>query len=423
MEKGTTGKKTGRDEQKALFQVAFVFYASATYMQTTMYTQFAPLAALFVYMRYAAFAILCLLIAASVRDALEKSRLKKAAGKISAGRYLFWLIAAGGAAAASSVVSGDRTPLYAVGFLFAAKPRYLEETFRIAFALQLGLMVFVVAGSTFGWIPDLLIKRDVIPIRHSLGFTYPSVCSAYFYFLLVLYLWIFEKKITGRDLLWMEALNWLVFLLTDSRMSFLLVTLLLLCAYLFCCRGKDRQMERWIRRQRRKRKFIYRAGAVLYDYFAVFLSAVFALWCLIDVSLGGESILDRALSGRLKYTVSVVRRYGVRLFGSAVDWVGFGGAQDTDALLESYNFVDCSYAYILLSYGIIFFVLVMIYVVLLQKYVRRREGVWRCVLLLAVWSYCLLEPRLLELQANCLLLLGASLLRPGERWEGAGRDG
>ncbi len=475
-----------------LFRTAFVLYISATYLQTTMYTQFAVLAVIFVYMRYTALAILLLLIALNAAEDLGADRLfhrserggigrmeeprrragigradgsrRRAGGsRADAGRrsdeprreagndrpnagrrrrrrtsmeyhmawteklwyhkYTFLLAAAGASAAVSSLVSGDRTPLYATAFLFAARRRYLKQTFRAAFGVQMGLLVFVIVSSTADLIPDLLIKRDIIPIRHSLGFTYPSVCAAYFYFLLILYLWMYGREISWRDLLWIEVVNWLIYILTDARMSFLLITLLLACAYVCCCRGADRRIKEWLEEQKKRGSALCRVGTVLYDYYPVFLSGMFLLWCLIDLAAGGNSILDRALSGRLKYTVSVVKEYGVHLFGKAIPWVGFGGTENTDALLKSYNFVDCSYAYILLSYGIVFFALVMVYLVFLQKYMRRREGVWRCLLLLFIWSYCLLEPRLLELQANCLLLLGVPLLGSGRKREGAVRYG
>lgn len=416
-------RSAGSDRLQMLFQTAFVLYTSATYLQTTMYTQYTVMAELFSWMRYLAFGLLAMLIALSIRMDLKKNRRQAGESKVHFCSYSLLCLLVMGLTAFVSVKTGDRTTLFVAAFLFAAKKRYLDNTLKIAFATQSIWMVFVVISSIAGVIPDLLIKREDIPIRHSLGFTYPSVFTAYFFFLLLLYLWIYGERVCTKDLLWLEIINFLIYLLTDTRIIFLLVTVLLAAAYIFCCRGADRTCTRWLRRGQRMNSLPYRICTVVYDYFVIFLFFLYALWCALDQVSGGNSILDRILSGRLGLTVSAVKNYGIHLVADPITWIGFGGAEDTDALLAVYNFVDCSYAYILLSYGILIFLLVVIYLIFMQKYIRRRESVWKSFLMMFIWSYCLLEPRLLEIQANCFLLLGAPLLRMGRRREGMEYNG
>lgn len=389
------------DGMQILFQAAFLLYTSATCFQTTMYTQYRLLGRIFPYMRYLAFGLLLPPIFLEIRKEVRKLRKLK---------YSLLFILAVTLAAVVSWKTGDRTPLFVVAFLFAGRKRYLDNMLQVAFFTQSVCIAFTVGGSMAGIIPDLLIKRDAIPIRHSLGFTYPSVCMSYFFFLMLLYLWIYEDRICKKDLFWIEFINILLYILTDTRIIFLLGSGVVVCAYFFCCKGAGRRCTRWMRKAQRSGSRLSKIGTCLYDYFSVILFFIYALWCGMDQLSGGNSILDRILSGRLGLTVSAVKKYGIHLLANKITWVGFGGTEDTDALLTSYNFVDCSYAYILLSYGIIFFLLVMIYLVFLQKYIRKREGAWRCLLLAVIWIYCLLEPRLLEIQANCFLLLGAPVL-------------
>lgn len=408
----------GSDRPQILFQAAFVLYVSATYLQTTMYTQYTVLANILPYMRYLAFGILVLLIALNIRSDLKKSRGLKGKEGLCSKKYSILCLLVGGLTGFASIKTGDRTVLFAAAFVFAAKRRYLDNTLRIALAVQSALMIFVVGSSMTGIIPDLLIKRQETPIRHSLGFTYPSVCTAYFFFLLLLYLWTYSEKICKRDLLWIEIINCLIYLLTDTRIIFLLGTVLLAAAYFFCCRGADITWTRRRNKQRRAKGSSYRIYTILYDYFVVFLFFLYALMCMLDQASGGNSILDRILSGRLGLTVAAVKNYGIHLVADKIAWIGFGGTENTDALLAAYNFVDCSYAYILLSYGVLIFLIVMIYLVLIQKYIRKKEGVWKSLLLIFIWSYCLLEPRLLEIQVNGFLLLGAPALHMGSQRKG-----
>lgn len=406
------------DRMQILFQAAFVLYTSATCLQTTMYTRYAVLFRIFSYMRYLAFALLTVLILFDIRKDLRKAKSLRGRAGFSYCKYSLLFVLAGTAASVVSFKTGDRTPLFAAAFLFAGKRKYLENTFRNAFAVLGGCIALTVFGSMTGVIPDLLIKREDIPIRHSLGFTYPSVCTAYFFFLLLLYLWIYEDTVCQKDLLWIQAVNVLLYILTDTRIVFLLGSAVLLAAFFFCCKGAGKRWTRRVRKAGRTGGLLYKMGTGLYDYFVVILFFIYALWCRRDQLSGGNSILDRVLSGRLGLTVSAVKKYGIHLFAEKIAWVGFGGTEDTDALLGAYNFVDCSYAYILLSYGVVLFLLVMIYLVFLKKYIRKRESVWRCLLMLVILSYCLLEPRLLEIQANCFLLLGAPVLRVRRKGKG-----
>lgn len=402
-----------------LFQIAFILYMTATYLQTTMYTQYAVLEKILPYMRYLSFVLLVLLIALTIRSDLRQSRyLKEVYGVLYCLKYCILCLLVGTLAVIVSIRTGDRTTLFVTAFLFAAKRSYLQHTLRIAFVMQSALLLFVIISSKMGIIPDLLIKRDAIPIRHSLGFTYPSVCTGYFFFLLVLYLWLYGESVRTRDLLWMEIINCLLYLLTDTRIIFLLGTALLAAAYCFCCRGADLTCTKWLYRKRKTGGISYRIYTILYDYVVVILFFFYALMCMLDQVSGGNSILDRILSGRLGLTVTAVRNYGIHLIADKIVWVGFGGTENTDALLEAYNFVDCSYAYILISYGILIFLAVMIYLVCMQKYIRKRESVWKSLLMVFIWSYCLLEPRLLEIQVNCFLLLGAPVLRMGKKRKG-----
>lgn len=404
-------KQKEEDLGLRVYQTAFVLYTASTYLQNTMYNEFALMARLFVFGRYISFLLLGALIGLRIlgewqRLAGRLSRRQTAPERTGGFRWILCLLVFA-VSLAVSLKTKDRTTLYAAALLFAARERYVRKTLRVIFYEQIILMCLVVGGSTVGLLPDLLIKRDAIPIRHSLGYTYPSVFTGYLFFLLLLYLWLYEKRMRPQDLVWLEVINCLVFLLTDTRIFFLLANVLLLLAYLGCCRGLAASAQgQELQRRLRDPEGIW---GLLYDFFPGIVCAGYFLLCLAHALLGGESPLDSLLSGRLSLTVSAIREYGVHLIPDSIVWVGFGGATDTDRLLRSYNFVDCSYAYILISYGLLIFLLVMAYLVLMQRTMRQRLGLWKCVLLLFIWVFCMVEPRLLELQANCFLLLGVSL--------------
>lgn len=64
--------------------------------------------------------------------------------------------------------------------------------------------------------------------------------------------------------------------------------------------------------------------------------------------------LDANLSGRIRLHWEVFQRYGVSLFGTSFEMHGNGGTMILDA--QGYDFLDSSYAYILIRYGLVVFV-------------------------------------------------------------------
>lgn len=406
-------EKGAGEWRQLTFQAALALFTAATYLQNTMYTEYAAAARIFGYMRYLTFLLLAVVIISHILEDVKESLGQKGAERLKGFRYAACCLAVGLLTLLVSINARDYTVVFVAAFVLGARGKELKRVLRTSFRVQAGLMIFVILSCNAGIIPDLLIKRSAVPIRHSLGFTYPSVCMAYFFFLLLLYLWLYGEGLRGRDLFWIEIINYLLYLLTDSRMSFLMGTGLVLAAYLFCCKGAEKRCGRWIHKQKRVRKRFYKVSVILYDYYVVFLFLGYVLGCTLDWALGGKTLGDRLLSGRLGLTVSAVKKYGLHLLGSRIAWVGFGGTENTDALLSTYNYVDSSYGRILLNYGILVFLLVMAYVVFTQKYIRTREGVWKSLCMIFIWTYCAVEPRLLELQVNCFLLLGAPLLSMG----------
>ena len=113
--------------------------------------------------------------------------------------------------------------------------------------------------------------------------------------------------------------------------------------------------------------------------------------------------------------VQALKQYGILLLGQKIHWVGFGGfeADETDRLLDSYNFVDSSYGYVMINYGMIILVLVLVGAVLTGKYVRVHYSIMQTILFVGMLVYCFIEPRLLELHMNTMLFLAAPVLNRG----------
>lgn len=385
-----------------MFYGAYFLFMTATALQSTTFTQYSVLSQIFVLMRYASFGIAGIKISL---DLYREWQFKKergikfaqAASVRRCGIYAVLFLVLG----IVSVRTGDRTLLFVGALLLASRGIKFDDIAKKSFWMQCGLMVVVVVCSSFNIIPDLLFKREDIPIRHALGYTYPSVMVTSCLFLFLLYVWNKNECLSDQEFLTVEIFNLLIYKLTDSRTGFLTlggVALILwgvgkkwfshqLCGLWERCRGR-----------------IQKVVINIYDYLALYLAAALLLLCA-SMPLKITQIMNRLLTDRIRLAANAIQNYGIHLFGNNIEWIGFGGSTDTDSLLASYNFVDSSYGYILVNYGLIIFVLALFLIVISSKYVRKTESKIRSFIFCVITLYCFIEPRLLEIHVNNFLFL------------------
>ena len=385
-----------------IFYSAYVLYVVATVLQSTMFTQYALLAKVFAIMRYISFGVAGVKIAVdlysqySLENKSKIGLIRRTSTKKFIG-YLALMILLG----IASLVTDDRTLLFVSVLLIASQGIEFDEIAWKTLWLQSILMGIIVVSSSFNIIPDLLFKRDDIPIRHALGYTYPSVMVTSCLFIFLLYLWLKNSSLSNQEFAAAEIFNFLVYKLTDSRMGFL--TFGVIAAILWMI-GKNPILG-WVQKAEfRVGNKVKKFGGNIYDYLAVYLSAGLFLLC-ITMPLSITQLINSLLTDRIRLTANAIRNYGIHLFGNNIEWIGFGGSTDTDSLLASYNFVDSSYGYILVNFGIIIFCITIFLFVICSKYLRRTEGKIRCFIFGIVLLYCFIEPRLLEVHVNTFLFL------------------
>lgn len=388
--------------KRKIFYSSYFLYMIATSFQSTMFTQYAVISSLFILMRYLAFGLAGIKVLWDLYCEWmeEKNSNTKVFERLVVKRicvYAVLMLVLGGV----SIRTGDRTLLFVGALLIAAQGIKFDEIAEKSFWIQCILMAVVVISSSFNIIPDLLFKRQDIPIRHALGYTYPSVMVTSCLFIFLLYLWVRNSFLTNQEFVLAETLNLLVYKLTDSRTGFLAFAFVALILWGAGKQAIDSRLSKWVKSRESK---ICKVGIHIYDYLAVYLSVLLFLLCA-TMPLKITQILNNLLTDRIRLTADALQTYGVHLFGNAIQWIGFGGSTDTDSLLASYNFVDSSYGYILVNYGIIVFCITILLIILASKYVRKTQSKIRMFVFGVVVLYCFIEPRLLEIHVNNFLFL------------------
>lgn len=381
-----------------LFYAGLLLYCVPTILQTTLLVETSYWNELFVYLRYIAFYFGIVLIAdehIAFRDG------KWTRPYLTDIRRSLWCMLILAVAGVSALVSGDRSFLACVIFIMASGNMKLDDIVRAVLSM-LSVTVMLTGGlCAYGVIEDLMFKRQDIPMRHALGFNYPSTMMSDLFFIVVLYCWVMKMEISLLDMLLIEVLNLILFKLTDSRFGFLMIAVMTAGVYIFGL----------IRKKTGKREvFTGKISGFFVDGFGILMTLVMAGMCAIS-GTGFGQLLDRLLTKRIQYMTAGFRNYGVHIFGKYIEWVGFGGSDNTDSLLESYNFVDNSYARILMNYGILVFILVLVILIVMSRTIRMQYSDGRIILVLCVLMYCFIEPRLTDIYVNPFLFAAAPFIR------------
>jgi hypothetical protein len=255
-------------------------------------------------------------------------------------------------------------------------------------------------------IPDWTYMR-MQTVRHSLGFIYPTDAFSVLLVIVLLYFCVFKNKINLIVSAVFMVLNVAMFVATDGRMSFILVTLVIVLMTVY--------------------KFAYRVrfciGTKMYKALKiclVLLPAVLFILTVVFILLykngtGIGNALNGLLSDRLKHGTNALANYPVRLFGTYAEWVGFGGHGyvDTDVTNFVYNFVDMSFLRMLIDFGAVVTAIVVAgYTKLMYDTVLKKDTVVMIVMtVVLLWVF--IEPYAFNVGRNVFIIYMAQYLNYG----------
>lgn len=396
-----------------LFWWAFLLYLVATTLQFSMVTGVGGVSTVLVLARYLSFAL------AGVKIVWDWVLLCQGEGgrwsltREALGCILKYAIL-GGLVLVVVVTSGDTLPVFVLALLLASKGVDLDRIFAVALPAQVLLLGLVFLLALVGVLPDLTYVREDATVRHSLGFTYPTVAMTYFFFLVVSAMWRRKKGVSLVAGVILLAINGGLYLLTDARNGFLLSCVVIVVEMAL---GQQSRWKGLARRIEEKRWYqvVCRVVRHGYEYCAVYLCLILAGLCILYPAKPA-AMINELLSDRIRLTAQAAIDYGIHILGNAVQWVGYGGHVDWDTIGLRYNFVDCSYSLTLFNYGVLFAALVLVGLVLLGKRLYR-QGNWNhCFLYLMVLVCSFIEPRLLEIHLNLVLFAAAPMLYTCPKW-------
>ncbi len=273
-----------------------------------------------------------------------------------------------------------------------------QKILKCTLLVQTVIMAVVIFCSQVGIVEDVMWTTDT-RVRHSLGYDYCAYPAHLLLFMSLIWFCI-RKKITAIEMVIMLALNYLMYVLTDSRADLLLAVIGILGFAVWQIDFK----QKWIQVIR---AFFVEFGFVILAIVSIVLQA-FYNW-----DEGFYSVANTALNGRLDYGNRAIQNYGLTLFGQKVTWVG-QGRYLADPTLE-FNYVDNAYLQMGITYGVIFLILLAIGFYLTGRYlIAHKEYKLSWALLMAL-AYGVLNAHLcMPVFDVFILLLGCCFKKDNE---------
>ena len=295
--------------------------------------------------------------------------------------------------------SKDKNLLILTILLCALRNTDKEKLIEIGMKTYVIVFFSVIIGSLFNLIPDWIYIQRQTTARHSLGFIYPTITSAFYLTLTMMYIYTRKNKIKVYEIFILEMVNVFIYKYTDGRTSFLLTTIVLFIMLI----KKIRIINIFL--YSKFSKNILKGLCYILPALAMIFILVFTYLYSIDNSIANSA--NRILSNRLDLNAQAFNNYKITLFGQDISWKGWGGVgHDPDIDLENYtyNFVDNSYIRIIFDYGVIPSLLIILgYTIILIKNYKNNN--YLSILILVIMLIMAeMEPCLIDFNSNIFLI-------------------
>ena len=295
------------------------------------------------------------------------------------------------------IANRNESATVAAGYLliFAARDMDYKKIFRCAIVTTI-VGIFVIYYASMQGFITYGTWMEGTTVRHAFGFIYPLVIPAYLLNIGMMTFAVREEKIAWWQIVVLLIFTELTYRWCKADLSSGLMAVLLVAMLVVRARPEIINSEHpfW--------RYTDRLAVWIFPL-AILVSVVLAHFYNYDNSW--MRLLNETTRGRLSLPHAALQKYGVKLWGQQMWFVGAGLDNFGNEISGAYDYVDNVYINLLIRYGIVFVVISVLLLVLTMEYCRLRH------MRIILWLFCLmavhglLEDKMQTVYFNSLLLL------------------
>ena len=276
-----------------------------------------------------------------------------------------------------------------------------EDVLNTIFSAQFISLILITTLSSFGLMHDYVNMRADGTMRHSLGFGYPTYLSQFLLFMILYYSYKKNFKISPEKLGLYQLLIAFSYFLTDSRTEMLISECILIGIFMNSVGILDKFKN--------VVEFFKKAYATCFPLFPIGSYILVMLYGFIFNTMNVNGIIfkiaqkfNHVFSNRLYQTFYDFKRYGLSLFGSNIDLVGYFLTKENEGTIIRSNFIDNEYMRILFENGWIFFIafFAIISIVIWHLYKTKKDGL--LFISFVITTSSLINPRLFTITVSVI---------------------
>lgn len=304
----------------------------------------------------------------------------------------------------SMIMSGDILIVLLMLFIINARGIEFENIIRLHLITVMPLLLIAMVAAFCGVIPSL--QYDTVDgIRNSFGIVYPTDFAAHVLYMVLEIMYISRRRITIVH--YATCIILAAFLYVECYAKLDTICLLLIAIGFWWAGLFDTQL-----RQIRKQPIdaFVSSHLPLNGVVGIIVMPITAIvMYILTIGYAADSpfyefVVEnfRTLNMRFKMGAQAIDNYGLSIFGKHIEFVGYGGSTNVDAVLDTYNFVDCSYLNIALRFGLIIAILVITFVCILAY--RYKYDNYMIVVIVVISISSMIDHHLIDLSYNPFIL-------------------
>lgn len=304
--------------------------------------------------------------------------------------------------------SGSINPFFWLLLIAGSRNIKFEKILKVYLAINVTIVLLAFCASSLDVIENLRYKTEKRGIRNSFGIIYPTDFGAHIFFMFLTFCYLKGEKLKYYHYGITILAAALVYSFSNARLD---SGCTLALALLFA-------LGNWIVHSRKVSwniKTLWERGWNKLGMWVMPILSVFSIGITVIYQRNSSAwqALNEIVSNRLELGRRGIDEYGWSLFGQPLTLVGFGGSVGEQS---NYNFVDCSYVYMLLRHGILFVVL-MVVIFAICCYKNRHDRYFLYAIAL-VSVNCMIAHHIIQIEYNPFALaLLATCVREKSREE------